>query len=123
MFYLGVTLAADSDYNGLYELEGDLQALKLVDLDREGLSEYKAVLKKLGILGNENGPEVLRAVGGSSRPASVTRPESGRNSITPRPNQATPDQAASEQIVVTLSPQLIAEIFNQIDRNSLLYKF
>jgi hypothetical protein len=33
----GVVLAADYQYNGVYELEGDVQALKLVDLDKEGI--------------------------------------------------------------------------------------
>ena len=34
---------------GLPELEGDLQALRLVDLDRAGLSEYRSYLSGLGI--------------------------------------------------------------------------
>lgn len=33
----------------MHELEGDLQAMKLVNLDSEGLSEYKSYLTKLGI--------------------------------------------------------------------------
>ena len=32
--------------NNIYELEGDLQALKLVDLDREGLAEYQSGILK-----------------------------------------------------------------------------
>lgn len=40
----GVVLASDTAYNPVHELEGDIDALKLVDLDREGLSEYKSVL-------------------------------------------------------------------------------
>lgn len=43
----GVVLASDYTYKATYDLEGDLEALKLVDLDREGLSEYKSVLEKL----------------------------------------------------------------------------
>lgn len=31
----------------IYELEGDIQALSLVDLDKEGLSEYKSLLKSI----------------------------------------------------------------------------
>ncbi len=42
-------LAADYQYSNVYELEGNLDALKYVDLDREGLSEYKS---QLSILGN-----------------------------------------------------------------------
>ena len=42
-------LAADYKYNSSLELEGDLEALKFVDLEREGLAEYKTYLQKLGI--------------------------------------------------------------------------
>ena len=45
----GVTLAADYKYSEQPELEGDVQALSLVDLDREGLSEYRSQLQRLGI--------------------------------------------------------------------------
>ncbi len=38
---LGVTLAADVKTNGVFELEGQVEALRLVDLDREGLAEYR----------------------------------------------------------------------------------
>jgi hypothetical protein len=45
----GVVLAADYQYNQTHELEGDLQALRYVDLEREGLAEYRAQLQRLGI--------------------------------------------------------------------------
>lgn len=44
-----MTLASDHEYNAIHVLEGDLAAFKLVDLDREGLAEYRAQLQKLGI--------------------------------------------------------------------------
>ena len=44
----GLVLAADQTNGcGVHELEGDLDALKLVDLEREGLGEYKQYLQKL----------------------------------------------------------------------------
>jgi hypothetical protein len=46
----GVVLAADYQYNGpqhVHELEGDVHALRLVDLDRAGLSEYRAQLDRV----------------------------------------------------------------------------
>lgn len=43
----GVKLAADSNNQTVYELEGDLYALNLVDLEREGLIEYRHLLKQL----------------------------------------------------------------------------
>ena len=46
---IGVVLAAEWNAPSLIDLEGDIQALNLIDLDREGLSEYKAwLLKYLG---------------------------------------------------------------------------
>ena len=43
----GLVLAADYIYNPIYELEGQLDALKLIDLELEGLSEYKPQIEKL----------------------------------------------------------------------------
>lgn len=45
----GVVLAADYQYNQVHELEGDLHAMRLVDLEREGLAEYRPQLQRLGI--------------------------------------------------------------------------
>ena len=42
-------LAADYKAKSLIELEGQLEGFSLVDLDKEGLSEYKAYLSGLGI--------------------------------------------------------------------------
>jgi len=44
-----VVLAADYKYNQVHELEGELHALKLVDLDREGLGQYREQLVRMGI--------------------------------------------------------------------------
>jgi len=44
----GLVLAANYKAAAFYELEGDVEALKLIDLDKEGLSEYKAYLAKFG---------------------------------------------------------------------------
>lgn len=55
----GVVLAADYQYNQVHELEGDLQALRLVDLEREGLTEYRSQLQRLGI--NYVGPAGVQA--------------------------------------------------------------
>lgn len=47
----GYILAADveDNFNYFNELEGDIDALKLVDLDAEGLSMYRSYLKSLSI--------------------------------------------------------------------------
>ncbi len=41
----GLPLAADLKHQYLYDLEGDLDALDLIDLNREGLGEYEQYLK------------------------------------------------------------------------------
>lgn len=44
----GIQLASDSNNSDcVYELEGDIYALNLVDLEREGLVEYKYLLKQI----------------------------------------------------------------------------
>ena len=43
----GLVLAADYKYSSFYELEGDVSALKLIDLDKEGLGDYKAYLQRI----------------------------------------------------------------------------
>ena len=43
----GLVLAADYKYNPVHELEGDVDALKLIDFDKEGLSQYREYLLKL----------------------------------------------------------------------------
>jgi hypothetical protein len=45
----GVVLAAEASQSYAHELEGDVSALKLVDLDKEGLAEYKIQLQRLGL--------------------------------------------------------------------------
>jgi Ca2+-binding EF-hand superfamily protein len=42
----GLTLAAEYQTQEFYELEGDIEALRLIDLDKEGLIEYKSSLEK-----------------------------------------------------------------------------
>jgi len=61
----GLVLAANYKYNTLYELEGDVAALNLVDLDREGLGEYRAYLAKFAASGSAGA-----AVSGASISAS-----------------------------------------------------
>ena len=40
----GLTLAANAKYSSVYELYGDVNALKLVDLSANGLSEYASIV-------------------------------------------------------------------------------
>ena len=50
----GIILAADYEQNSSYELEGDVEALQLVDLEQEGLTEYASFVKKLKQINNNN---------------------------------------------------------------------
>lgn len=50
----GVILAADTGSSTIYELEGDIYALNLVDLEREGLVEYRYLLKQIESPSNSN---------------------------------------------------------------------
>ena len=42
----GLVLAAESSFSGFYELEGDVAALKLIDLNANGLSEYASYIMR-----------------------------------------------------------------------------
>lgn len=45
----GLVLAADEEPKSAHELYGDVHALSLVDLEREGLSEYREQLSRIGV--------------------------------------------------------------------------
>lgn len=47
----GLVLAADHKPKDLHDLTGDIEALQFVDLEREGLGEYKSYLERL--VGNQ----------------------------------------------------------------------
>ena len=51
----GLVLAADHKYSSFYELEGDVSALNLIDLDREGLSEYRSFLQRISTVSSASG--------------------------------------------------------------------
>ena len=61
----GLVLAANAKALGLYELEGDVAALQLVDLDREGLGEYRAYLQSLNLSAGA-GAALLSGAGSSA---------------------------------------------------------
>ncbi|RNA12008.1 hypothetical protein BpHYR1_025219 [Brachionus plicatilis] len=58
-----LVLAADCKVN-VPELEGDLDALRLVDLDQEGLSEYKSQVEKFFLCSESNESQFLSFVTG-----------------------------------------------------------
>jgi len=44
---VGVVLAAQHVYASLLELEGDVDALNLIDLENNGLAEYRSILRNI----------------------------------------------------------------------------
>ena len=54
----GIVLAAEHRPTNVHELEGDIEALNLIDLDREGLSQYKDYLRHRGY-NNFGGSQLL----------------------------------------------------------------
>jgi hypothetical protein len=62
----GIVLAADYKYNALHELEGDVDALKLIDLDRQGLSEYKSYLESIFVSAANQRPSVTSVMTNST---------------------------------------------------------
>ena len=48
-FKEGIVLAADYHFNHVHQLEGDVEALKLIDLEAEGLSCYRNQLSNSGL--------------------------------------------------------------------------
>ena len=95
----GIVLAADYRAPGLHELEGDLHALKLINLEQEGLGAYKGYLARLGVLEN-SAVQVIQAsasFGNSAPTTSASTLASGD------------DDALNS---------LITQIFHTIDRNN-----
>ncbi|RNA22290.1 hypothetical protein BpHYR1_026731 [Brachionus plicatilis] len=58
----GLVLAADQKYNYLHELYGDVSALNLIDLDREGLGDYKSYLSLNSDYDNRSGTNYSYAI-------------------------------------------------------------
>jgi hypothetical protein len=85
---------------------------RLIDLDREGLSEYKAALQKLGVSSGSESPAFTKAVSSSAFGDEGFTPSLGTTNST---STGYPQPTSSSASGVHLS--LISEIFNQIDRN------
>ena len=57
----GLTLAADYKSQSVHELEGDLHALKLIDLNKEGLGQYSEYVKRIPSPSNSRAPSVAKS--------------------------------------------------------------
>ena len=123
----GLQLAADFKFNGVYELEGDIQALKLVDLDRENLSEYRSqVLQRTGSLIAVSRLSHGTHLNESSQNSSTSRISNFDDTVMRSPTFFLPTTGASPYIcplgnigirnLASPSTQTIENIFNAITR-------
>ena len=111
----GLILAADYKAPDLHELEGDLHALKLVNLDAEGLGGYRQYLTRLGVL-EEAAYQFIQASGpNESRRSSYARHQTASNELESQldTNAASVSAAASNAL-----GEIIENIFRTIDRNN-----
>jgi hypothetical protein len=132
----GLVLAANHQYNSLHDLEGDLDALRLIDLDKEGLSEYREFLSKFnsssgsragsqtgytsasvstGISNSLNASNLL-----SSNQASSIIQTNGSSSIHTINSASTGNVTphASNTLIYSSganTPEVVAEIFKSVD--------
>jgi len=105
---VGVVLAAEYSAPSLLELEGDLQALNLIDLEREGLAEYRAFLARFGQSGGSfaSGSSSSAIVGGAS------------NVIVSGGSISVSEQSSSSRFSgSSLLDSLLAEFFASVDRD------
>ena len=98
----GIVLAADYRSSGIHELEGDLHALKLINLDQEGLGEYRQYLARLGVLENAAFQVIQNSATFSSGSLSASASVS-----------ASVSAAASNAL-----EEIVENIFRTIDRNN-----
>ena len=127
----GIVLAADYKYKNIYELEGDVAALNLVDLEREGLAEYRSYLKSYGrkMSGGSsnyapNGasatfqPSVAKSGSRLSDAFAETNSDTNISNISMAYLSADNGSGAVYSSSSSyLSDAVINEIFNQLDRN------
>jgi Ca2+-binding EF-hand superfamily protein len=132
----GVVLAADYQYNSIYELEGDIQALRLIDLDREGLSEYRSLVQRLAVGApvaqqqhqqQQLDSSIVTSLNANSNatsaiPSALTSAVAAATSVLP---PATPvyseigsvSTTPNQQHLSNQNSQLVYEVFNALDRD------
>ncbi|RNA15550.1 hypothetical protein BpHYR1_027025, partial [Brachionus plicatilis] len=110
----GLVLAANYRYNSLYELEGDVQALRLIDLDREGLAEYRSYLQRLGISYDASSASAGASFASYSAGGASYGASGAGYSIGGGASFGAESSSASRVSISALAEQ----IFNQLDTNS-----
>ena len=110
----GLVLAAQYQPSGLHELSGDLHALKLVNLEQEGLGAYREYLGRLGVLENAAVSAItsFHASGSASAVASGSLSAAASGSLS-----ASASASASASISNHLGT-IVEDIFRTMDRNN-----
>ena len=113
----GLVVAADYKAKELHELEGDLHALKLINLDAEGLGGYRHYLARLGVLENA-AYQIIQASGSfEMRRNSIEGLESASALATTANISSSPSVAISAAASNALG-EIVENIFRTIDRNN-----
>ena len=118
----GLSLAATHRYNPIHELEGDVEALKLVDLDREGLSEYKPYLQRLF---NNKQPESATSSSSNIFSSSLESAIENIFSSIDVNNTGSIDISEASRVVLKLNNRMgrnygekeVVEFFNSLDKD------
>jgi Ca2+-binding EF-hand superfamily protein len=114
----GVVLAADSNSTTVYELEGDVYALNLVDLEREGLVEYRYLLKQVkaseSVTPTETTTTSSQVEGAGSSGNSTYSKNQGSSSLS---QQRGLSQSGSSRVTEIIRD--IIKLFNMNDRNTI----
>jgi hypothetical protein len=112
----GLILASQYRAPDLHELEGDVQALALVDLDREGLSAYRDYLLRLGVLENAAAQLIVNSGGAFAASGPSMSALALASSLSTSRSASALNGSLAPQDAIALG-ELIAQIFQTIDRN------
>ena len=108
----GIVLAADYKYNQVHELEGEVQALKLVDLEKEGLGQYREQLVRLGVSRPISFSSSVNSTAANNYNSHYGSPSSSMQDSVPV--AASSYQTSSN---ITDISNLLGEIFSKVDRD------
>lgn len=107
----GIVLAADYKYNQVHELEGEVQALKLVDLEKEGLAQYREQVNRLGVASNSFNSSTINNFNNNYGSYQGVPANLGTSQIVQDPTVSYPSSNISD------ISNLLGEIFAKVDRD------
>ena len=108
----GLVLAAESASSFNYELEGDLHALSLIDLESEGLNEYKSLLSKLSL--DSSGKHVIVSDKQSGFTSNYSHQNQNREFINELFNMV--DMSANSSITLEEAEKLLAGLYSRLGK-------